>query len=882
MTSAPQPIYLNDYTPSPYSISETSLRFELDPEKTKVTSELKVSRGEHLPVDTPLELNGDQLEPLEVYLDGLLLAEGDYEASSKLLTLRALPQSFTLTIITEIAPAHNKELMGLYASSGNFCTQCEAEGFRRITYYLDRPDVLSVFTTELIADREAFPTLLSNGNLIESTLLPEGKHRALWRDPYPKPSYLFALVAGQFDQISGRYTTRSGREVDLQIYTDKGQADQCYHALEAVKKSMRWDEENYGREYDLDLFMIVAVNDFNFGAMENKGLNIFNAKYILASEKTATDADFSSVDTVVAHEYFHNWSGNRVTLRDWFQLSLKEGFTVYRDQSFDEDNISKMVHRINAVNRLRSAQFKEDQGPMAHPVQPKSYLKIDNFYTTTIYNKGAEIIRMFNLILGDEAFRAASEDYFERFDGQAVTIQDFAAVMQAHTALDLTPFLLWYDQSGTPRLTVTDEYSSEAQTYRLTIRQSLSNRQDSTSSDSNLPMLIPIKIGLISSSGESLETPELYRGELFLLDQAEQTITFNGVSEPPTPSLLRHFSAPVRCDYDYTTDQLELLMRFDVDGVNRWQAGQHLAMGQLQPLIEAAQEGRPLEDLKELVSPRYLGVMRSTLLEEIDDLYYHAQLLTLPSESFLTEQMEVVDVDAIHLARKTLKGMIAESTRGILQEKYDLLGQEGSAKYDVAQMGRRVLRNTCLSYLCTLSRDDVPELVMAQFNESLETNMTDAIAALTELSHLDHPYRHHALETFERMWSNAPLLMNKWLNIQSSAHQPNALKSVEGLLEHSAFSLENPNSVYALVYGFAMNHPVAFHDRSGDGYRFLASMVREVDQINPMVAARIVVPLTHWRRYDSERGALMRAELEAMTREKKMSDNLLECVTKSL
>jgi aminopeptidase N len=872
------PTYLKDYRPSLFKVSHTDLTFELDPNSTRVNVIYKIQRQD-VNDCSPLILQGENLTLVKVEINGHLLSPEHYYRTDQQLSIYDCPNEAEVHIETLISPAQNKELMGLYASANNFCTQCEAEGFRRITYALDRPDILSIFTTKLIANADQYPTLLSNGNLIETGILVDGKHFAVWHDPFPKPCYLFALVAGSFDQISGSFTTQSGRDVKIHIYTDKGQADQCYHALEAVKKSMLWDEINYGLEYDLDLFMIVAVNDFNFGAMENKGLNIFNAKYILARQETATDSDFNGVETVVAHEYFHNWSGNRVTLRDWFQLSLKEGLTVYRDQSFDEDNISKTVHRINIVNRLRSMQFKEDQGPMAHPVQPQSYMKIDNFYTTTIYNKGAEVIRMFHLLLGDHAYRQACDDYFSRFDGQAVTIQDFADIMQAHSDFDLSPFLLWYTQAGTPRVHIRDEYDADTQRYTLHINQEVPN---TVGQHNKKPMLIPMKMALIDVHGKEVPTPNLYRGSLLLIDQEQQSVSFDNITDPVTPSFFRHFSAPIRCNYEYNTEQLEHLMRHDQDGVNRWQAAQLLALAQLNPMIEAYQTGSAYENLKSLVQTRYINLMREVLKEKVTDQYYHAQLIALPSESYLAENMPMIHVEAIHYARKALKLVLAHELYSEFQTIYHQCSQNAHPHYDIQQMGRRVLRNTCLSYLSSVQQPLDLQRAWDQFNQSLTVNMTDATAALSALSHSDSPYCQQAFDLFYQQWSSQALVMNKWFSIQAMAHKSNILDTVNALMKHKVFSIENPNNVYALIYGFAINNPMAFHDISGTGYDFLATQVIHIDRINPMVAARIITPLTHWRRYDETRSQLMKQALEKIMQQSEMSDNLNECVSKSL
>ncbi len=880
-----QSTHLKDYQASTHLIPKVALTFELDSNETIVTNRMEIVAQvgqEH----QALVLDADQLEFISVYVDGVALSEDEYTVSAKELCIKRLPPSCIVEIKNKISPANNKELMGLYASSGNMCTQCEAEGFRRITYALDRPDVLSVFTTTIIADQKSYPTLLSNGNLISEEILDNGKHKAVWHDPFPKPSYLFALVAGRFDLLEDRFTTMSGREVALKIFTDVGQGDQCHHALEAVKKSMHWDEINYGREYDLDLFMIVAVNDFNFGAMENKGLNIFNARYILAKDETATDSDFSGVETVVAHEYFHNWSGNRVTVRDWFQLSLKEGLTVYRDQSFDEDNISKVVHRINTVTRLRGHQFKEDQGPMAHPVQPKSYLKIDNFYTLTIYAKGAEIIRMFHLLLGDEGYRSACDEYFETFDGQAVTIHDFARTMQNHTDIDLEPFFEWYHQAGTPVVKLHGAYDAEAQSYTLTARQ---HTPDTPGQSDKKPMLIPINMGLISADGQDLDLPELYRGELFLLSEREQSITFNNIKQPVTPSLFRHFSAPVRVEFEYSDDQLKQLLRYETDGFNRWQAGQYLALRELDRLIEAANAQQT--NLGALVSQDYLEVIESVFDEDIDDLYYHSLLLAIPSESYLMGRIDAVNPEAVVKARQALKHSVAQHLSQKLKKRFEQLKAQGEANYDVKQMGRRAMLGLCLAYLTSLKEDaqafsEVQALAQDLLVSSMGINMTDTVTGLSALNELGSDLAQTALQRFHDRFVDTPLVINKWLDIQASTPSDQALAVMNRLIGHPSFSIENPNNVYSSILAFASKNTLAFHAEDGSGYRFLADQVLRLDRINPMVAARVVNPLTHWRRFEPNRSALMKAELERLlvghSDGTKLSDNVKEYLIKSL
>lgn len=881
------PTHLKDYKQSSHLTPTIDLTFELSPIETIVTNRMQVLSQDEQANET-LKLDADQLSFISVAVDGRILNDDEYVLTEKSLELSDLPSSCILVIKNKISPENNKELMGLYASSGNMCTQCEAQGFRRITYALDRPDVLSVFTTTIIADQQAYPTLLSNGNLVAEEDLDHGKHRVVWHDPFPKPSYLFALVAGRFDLLEGQFETMSGRQVALKIFTDVGQGDQCHHALQAVKKSMRWDELRYGREYDLDLFMIVAVNDFNFGAMENKGLNIFNARYILASDETATDSDFSGIETVVAHEYFHNWSGNRVTVRDWFQLSLKEGLTVYRDQSFDEDNISKVVHRINTVNRLRGFQFKEDQGPMAHPVQPKSYLKIDNFYTLTIYAKGAEIIRMFNLLLGNENYRSACDEYFETFDGQAVTIHDFARTMQNHTSLDLSPFFEWYHQAGTPIVKIKGIYDKAQEQYTLTAYQ---QTPDTSGQSDKPPLLIPIKMGLIDDEGRDLKLPELYNGDLFLISEREQSITFKGIKSKVTPSLFRHFSAPVRVEFEYTDQQLKQLMRFETDGFNRWQAGQYLALRELDRLIELAKSITDKEELINAVSKEYLQVIEGVFDEEILDLYYHTLLLSLPSESYLMGRVDCVDPTVIVQAREALKYSIAKHLYQKLINRFNGLCEQGKPHYDVNEMGRRALLGLCLGYLSCLKvdetkRDTVQKMAQMLFDRSIGQNMTDTVTGLCALTYLGGETAKTALHFFHERFKGSPLVINKWLDVQASNPSDDALQVMLYLIEHPSFSIENPNNVYSSLLAFATRNTLAFHDHSGAGYRFLADQILKLDTINPMVAARVVNPLTHWRRYEASLSQLMRGELERILEGHEdgtpISDNVREYLIKSL
>jgi len=886
---APKTTHLKDYRPPDYRIETVNLQFDLDETRTTVKSLLTVicchdrCEGIH-----PFVLFGKDLKLLGMKLDGQALDEQHCKIEGETLTILPVPDRFVLEIETECDPAANTELSGLYHASGMFCTQCEAEGFRKITYYPDRPDVLARFMTTIVADKKKYPVLLSNGNPIRRGDLQDGRHFATWHDPFPKPAYLFALVGGDLARIEDRFTTMSGRQVSLHIYVQNHNKEKCGHAMDSLKKAMKWDEDAYGREYDLDLFMIVATDDFNMGAMENKGLNIFNSKYVLADGKTATDNDFQGIMGVVAHEYFHNWSGDRVTCRDWFQLSLKEGFTVFRDQQFMEDMMSRGVERIGDANLLRTHQFREDAGPMAHPVRPDSYVEINNFYTMTVYNKGAEVIRMMRTLLGPEGFRKGTDLYFSRHDGEAVTTDDFVKAMEDANGADLTQFRLWYTQAGTPELTVTRRYDPLARSYELFFRQSC---PPTPGQQEKKPFHIPIAVGLIGKNGKDLElkrrggsTPTSVssplegedgrRGGILELRNETETFVFTDIPDEPVPSILRGFSAPVKVKLDLSDDERLFLMANDNDPFNRWDAGQQLAVKLILDLVKDCQEGKPLA-----LDNLFIDAFRKTLESGMDDKAFQAFALSLPTETYLAEFMSVIDPDAVHEARTFVQQVLAAALKDVLLAVYHANQDTGPYRTDQAAMGRRSLKNTCLGYLTELDDEDVRLLCMDQYRT--RRNMTDVIAALVNIANNECPEREEALASFYEAWKSDPLVMDKWLAIQATSRLPGTLDTVKGLTKHPVFTLKNPNKVRALIGAFASN-AVRFHDPSGAGYAFIADHVLAIDPLNPQIAARLASAFTIWKRYDEKRQALMKMELERFIAAPKLSKDVYEVVSKSL
>lgn len=878
----PRTIYLKDYRVPEYLIDRTELRIELGEDSTLVHSRLSMRRNPAAGQGpAPLELHGAELELLEISIEGVPLSEDQYCCAGELLTIATVPEQFELCCRTRIYPQNNTSLEGLYKSSGMFCTQCEAEGFRKITYYLDRPDVMSVFTVEILADAGRYPVLLSNGNLRELEKFEHGLQRAVWHDPFPKPAYLFALVAGDLELVADRFTTCSGRGVDLHIYVEAKDLDKCEHAMASLKNAMAWDEQVYGREYDLDIFNIVAVDDFNMGAMENKSLNIFNTSCVLAKPETTTDAGFQRVEGVVAHEYFHNWSGNRVTCRDWFQLSLKEGFTVFRDAEFSADMGSPTVKRVEDVSLLRSAQFAEDAGPMAHPVRPDSFIEISNFYTVTIYEKGAEVVRMIHTLLGPELFRKGSDLYFERHDGQAVTCEDFVVAMEDASGVDLSQFRRWYAQAGTPELGVEGRYDAEAGTYSLSVKQ---HCPDTPGQSNKPPLHIPLAVALLGEAGAlrlELQGQQPDPGcadntELVLdVTESEQVFVFENLPEEPVPSLLRGFSAPVKLSFPYSRQQLITLMQMDSDGFCRWDACQQLGIAEIRGAMTAAVQG---EDYP--LGEDFSAALEALLGDESLDKAMLAMMLQLPSEAYLAETFRPVDVHAIHAAREKLRRQLAQRLREPLLNTYRDCQDSRPYQANAEQIARRSLKNTALSYLQLLDEESLAALARRQFADS--DNMSDRLAALASLVNNDDASKAEALMQFYQDWQHEPLVINQWFQVQAACPLPGTLDKVKGLMAHPAFDLRNPNKVRALIASFCAQNPVNFHRQDGAGYAFLADQVIALDSSNPQIASRLLQPLSKWRKYPEAAQQLMIAELRRILAEPALSRDVYEVVSKSL
>ncbi|WP_027331222.1 aminopeptidase N [Marinimicrobium agarilyticum] len=885
----PKAIQLKDYRPPEYLIDRTELHFDLKDDKTRVTSTLKLRRNPEVNASgNELPLNGQEIDLISVAIDGKTLDDKQYRLDDETLTLLNVPDEFELVTVGDIDPKNNTSLDGLYQSKTMYCTQCEAEGFRKITWYLDRPDVMSEFFTTVVADKKRFPVLLSNGNPIEQGDTDDGRHFATWHDPHKKPAYLFALVAGDLEQIEDSFTTQSGRKVALRIFVEGKDLDKCDHAMTSLKNAMRWDEEMYGREYDLDIFMIVAVDDFNMGAMENKGLNIFNTACVLAKPETTTDAGFQRVEGVVAHEYFHNWSGNRVTCRDWFQLSLKEGFTVFRDATFSADMGSPTVKRVEDVSVLRTMQFAEDAGPMAHPIRPDSYIEISNFYTLTIYEKGHEVVRMLRNLLGWELFRKGTDLYFERHDGQAVTTEDFVAAMEDVSGRDLTQFKRWYSQAGTPRLNVTDHWDEASGEYRLTIAQSCPPTPENQNKQ---PFHIPVAMGLLGSAGAlplklkgQAPDPETSDNTHTVLEltEPEHTFVFEQLPEKPVPSLLRGFSAPVKLYYDYGRDDLMRLMSADPDGFCRWDASQQLAMQVIDDVMTAYHRGEDVNTAS--VDERLIEAYRRVLQDDSLDKAMVALMLTLPSEAYLSEQADKIEVEAIHYSRAAVKRALAKSLTQEMREIYERYDHRKTYRPTAEDIAERSLKNVALSYLMELNDAERLKACDAQYRAA--NNMTDAMAALTQIVNSEaegaDAVRERALEDFYEQWKDEPLVVDQWLRVQATSTQPNTLTRVRELEKHAAFEPNNPNKIRALVGAFTNANPVNFHIASGEGYGFLAEQVLRLNHTNPQIAARLLTPLTRWRRYPENLGNAMKAELERIKAEPKLSKDVYEVVSKSL
>jgi aminopeptidase N len=872
-TEEPRAIALKDYRAPDYRISEIALDFILDADATRVTAVSRVARAGA--AGSPLVLNGEHMKLVSVTVDGK--PRDDYQLNDEQLVLSDLPDSFTLQIVTELAPSQNTSLEGLYTASGIFCTQCEAEGFRRITYFLDRPDVLAVYTTRIEADKAKLPVLLSNGNRIDSGDLPGGRHFAVWNDPFPKPCYLFALVAGDLGVLRDEFTTMSRRKVALAIYVEHGNEPKSAYAMDSLKRAMKWDEEAYGREYDLDIFMIVAVSAFNFGAMENKGLNIFNDKLLLASPETATDDDYGRIESVVAHEYFHNWTGDRITCRDWFQLSLKEGLTVFRDQAFSADMRSRAVKRIDDVKMLRGRQFMEDAGPLAHPVQPEAYITIDNFYTATVYEKGSEVIGMLKTLVGDEGYRKATDLYFDRHDGQAATVEDWVKCFEDACGRDLTQFRLWYRQSGTPIIEAKGTYYPAMKTYTLKLKQTLG---PTPGQPEKKPMHIPVRMGFVGAGGNSL--PLTLEGEnatgpderVLELTEAEQKFVFVDVAEPPLLSIGRHFSAPAFYKLPLDRKARASLMASDPDAFNRWESGQALASDVLLEMAARAQRGEtPRTD------PGYVEAIGEVLRRAEDDPAFAALMLSPPLESELAMVMIPADPDALHAARMTLIRDVATAHGKTFETLYGKLDQKGPYDPGAGPAGKRALRNAALRYVT--AADDEAAAAIADAHYRGATNMTDMIAGLAALSRMPSAKRDAAFADFHARFKSNPLVIDKWMSLQALSCLPDTVNRVRQLMRNPAFDVKNPNRVRSLIGAFAGN-PLRFHAKDGSGYALVAEAVKVLDKINPQVAARLTGAFEMWRRYDASRQALMRAQLEAITQMPGLSPNLFEVAGKML
>ena len=869
-TEEPRAVHLADYQAPEFRVTKLHLDFSLEPEATRVTARLEIVR---LSGTGPLILAGENQKLLSVALDGRTLSAGQYLLDEKTLTIPNAPAKLTLEISSQIDPAANTELEGLFLSNGMFCTQCEPEGFRRITYFLDRPDNLSVFTVRIEAAKEQYPVLLSNGNRVASGDLSNGRHYAVWHDPFPKPSYLFALVAGDLGSIHDSFTTMSGRAVALDIYVEHGNEPRARYAMDALKRAFAWDERAYGREYDLDIFMIVAVSAFNMGAMENKGLNIFNDKVLLATPETATDDDYARIESVVAHEYFHNWTGNRVTCRDWFQLSLKEGLTVFRDQSFSGDERSHGVQRIQDVRALRARQFVEDAGPLAHPVQPQSYIEINNFYTATVYEKGAEVIGMLKTLVGEDGYRKATDLYFARHDGHAATVEDWVRCFEDANGRDLAQFRLWYHQAGTPLVEARGAYDAKARTYTLELTQSLA---PTPGQPDKKPMHIPVRIGLTAESGAAL--PLTLEGEnragpdsrVLELTQSLQRFVFVDVAEEPLLSLGRDFSAPAVFRTPLGRHQRAILMGKDGDAFNRWEAGQTLAA---EIMLEVA--GKARSD----ANADYIAAIGDVLAQAEQDPAFAAQMLMPPTESELAAKRTPVDPIAIHTARVALVRAIALAHRDRLAKLYEHMRDAGDFSPDARSAGRRALRNACLRYLT--AADDEAAAGLADAHYRTASNMTDMIASLAALTRMESPLRDRAFTHFHDRYRGDLLVLDKWMGLQAGSPLPETVEAVRGLMKHPVFDLKNPNRVRALIGAFSANH-LRFHNADGSGYRLVGDVIRSLDPLNPQVAARLAGAFESWRRYDPGRQTQMRAELSAIRDLPGLSPNLLEVAGKML
>ncbi|WP_022668886.1 aminopeptidase N [Desulfospira joergensenii] len=866
----PKRIYLKDYRPPEFFVDTVDLTFELDVDRTRVSASMKVRKNLEIADEaTSLVFDKGDLEIESVIADGMVLLPHEYEIGEESFKLARTPNEFTLEIISILHPKANTRLEGLYCSGDFICTQCEAQGFRRILPFPDRPDVMAIYSCTIIADKDLYPVLLSNGNLVKSGDLDNNRHYVRWEDPFKKPCYLFALVAGDFACLSDTFITCSGRKIDLKIYSEQENIDKCDHAMESLKQVMKWDEDRFGLEYDLDLFQIVAINDFNAGAMENKGLNIFNSKYVLASPQTATDDDYMNIQGVIGHEYFHNWTGNRVTLKNWFQLSLKEGLTVFRDQEFSSDLNSRGVKRISGVKNLRAFQFPEDAGPMTHPVRPESYIKMDNFYTMTVYEKGAELIRMIHQILGEELFQIGMKLYFERFDGMAVTIEDFLKAMEDGSGKDLDQFRLWYSQSGTPRISLNRSYDADKKILFLDFEQTtLPDRNQKIKN----PLHIPIRFGLLDKTGKDI-TPE--GRSLLELKTQKTSFQFKGIGPDALPSIFRQFSAPVRIESDFTEADLAFFMAHDSDEFNRWDAAQTLFIKEIQRLVSGIQNKK-----SPTVSPELISAFESALMDTGADRAFLAKALSLPTEMEIKDHYDLIDVSAIHRARSFLKQTLARKLKDRFMDILEICSQADPASVSQRAAADRSLKNLALSFLGSLKEKETSDLVLNRFETAM--NMTDEFAAFRILSRISPEYREKGVKQFYAKWGDDKLVLDKWFAVQAASDLPDTLEQVEDLLNHPDFSLTNPNKVRSLVYVFAIQNPLNFHRPDGRGYEFIAEQILALDRINPQIAARLSSCFNHWKRYDNIQKPLMEKELRRILKLETLSKNVYEIVSRAL
>lgn len=866
MAQTPQAKYRKDYQSPSHTITDIDLTFELSESKTIVTAKSQLTQLEN---QTSLKLDGDGLTLKQVTVNGEKWS--NYKLLEDGLQIDCLPKQCELVITTEVNPEENSALEGLYLSDGAFCTQCEAEGFRRITYFLDRPDVLAKYTTKIIADKTKYPSLLSNGNRIAQGELEDNKHWVEWQDPHPKPSYLFALVAGDFDILSDSYITRSGRDVQLEIYVDKGNLDRANHAMLSLKNAMKWDEQRFDLEYDLDIYMIVAVDFFNMGAMENKGLNVFNSKFVLANEQTATDTDYLGIEAVIGHEYFHNWTGNRVTCRDWFQLSLKEGLTVFRDQEFSSDLGSRSVNRINNVRIIRGPQFAEDASPMSHPIRPDKVIEMNNFYTLTVYEKGSEVIRMIHTLLGEDNFQKGMKLYFERHDGTAATCEDFVSAMEDASGISLKHFRLWYSQSGTPTVKVIGRYDVTNFTYTLEVEQHTEPTKDQKEKQA---LHIPLAIELYNQDGTI--APLVMKGEtvsnVLNLTENRQVFTFEGIEQEPVPSLLLDFSAPVKLEYDYTDEELGFLIVHANNDFSRWDAGQMLLAKHIKANIERVQSGGDVS-----VPASITNALKDVLINEEIDPALVAEMMTLPSFNEISGWYDQVDVDSIDIVIKSFKKTLANLLQNQLESVYLKLDQKDYSLKQEA-IGKRALRNCCLSYLAHTSIGLT--LVEQQYRDA--NNMTDTMAAMHAANSAQLECREQLMSDYSQKWKHDGLVMDKWFQLQGSNPVKEALSTIKETMAHEAFSMKNPNRVRSLIGSFMNMNPTNFHSKSGEGYKFAGAILRELNDSNPQVASRLLDPFLKLKKYDNERQDLIKQELLALKNMNNLAKDLYEKVTKAL